>query len=273
MLLIFAPFIAILMISAIYDAVNRQRRISHLSIENKRLNVLQKDRYELIQSPIMLSAKHQQNTVQASCQNWNHDVKNNNPAKIIPDMMGLKVNNDSEEKSLINQKTANVIYPTITFNAAELELVRAGYILRITGRRKISKNNKNSYITGRKGKIFDVRKIIQVVQKKITNGNFQEKQIDDTIIKLNSLQMGINALTARDELPKDFAIPDDCIVHRTVKNVTYGELKQIAEKEQLTAQLAEFHHMDNIIVKTSQKSKITILKINYKLKHSSSYKH
>ncbi len=137
------------MISALYDAVNRQRRISQLSIDNKRLNVLQKDRYELIQSPIMLSAKHQQNTVQTSCQNWNHDVKNNNPAKIIPDMMVLKVNNDSEEKSLINQKTANVIYPTITFNAAELELVLAGYIQRITGRRKISKKKTVTSPAGR----------------------------------------------------------------------------------------------------------------------------
>lgn len=261
------------MLSALYNAVNRQRRISHLHIENERLNVLQKDRYELIQSPILLSAKHQQNTVQTSCQNWHPDVKNNNPAKITSDIMGLEVNNDSEEKSLFNRKIVNKIYPTITFNAAELELIRAGYVQRMTGKRKISKNNKNSYITGRKGKIFDVHKIIQVVQKKITNGNFQKEQIDNTIIKLNSLQMGINALTAQDELPKGFAIPDDCIVYRTVKNVTYGELKQIAEKEQLTAQLAEFHHMDNIIVKTSQKSKITTLKINYKLRHPSSYKH
>lgn len=273
MLLILAPFIAFLVITALFDAVNRQRRIGHLHIENDQLNVLQQDSYELIQSPTMLSAKYQQNTEQNSRQGWHSDEKNHNPSKLTPSRVGIEVNNGNEGKRLVNQETANVKCPTITFSAAELELLYAGHIQRMTGKRKISKRNKNSYITGGKGKIFDVRKIIQIVQKKIANGNFQEEPIENPMIKLNSLQMGINALMVQNELPKDFTIPDDCVVHRTVKNITYGELKQIEEKEQLSAQLAAFHPGDDVIVKTAQKSKIKTLKINYKLRNSSSYKH
>ncbi len=272
MLLILLPFATFSILTALYDTMNRQRRINQLSIENKRLNVMQKDRYELVESPTAFSVRYQPNTEQSTLQDCRPDGKNKT-SYTFPDNNEADNNNGSVPKKQIIQMDADVTYPVIKLNDTELEQVRAGYLQRMTGERKISKKNKESYITARNGKIFDVRKIIQVMQKKIVNGNCKREHKDNMMLKLNSLQMGIYALMAQDELQKDFAIPDDCIVYRTVKSVTYGELKQMVEKEKLAAQLAEFRNTDNIIVSTSQRSKIKTLKINYKVKNPTPNKH
>jgi hypothetical protein len=275
MMMILVPFIAFSMVAAIYYTVtHHDKKTNQLGIKNKLSNVMRKDRYEQIKTPTSISARNHRNTKPRTHLKLNHDSTTIMPSNTFIAIDETKTTTHSEQKKQMSQKTGknldqmvtDDIYSTVVFNNAELELIRAGYIHRSTGKRKISRKNKNNYITTRNGKIFDAQKIINVMQKKLTNGNCKERYEDNMALKLQSLQAGINALMTQDELPKSFEIPDNCIVHRIVKNVTYGELKQIANTKMSSIELDGSQNTENVNVNTTQRPRIKALKINYKVK-------
>jgi len=285
MMMILTPFIAFSMVAALYYTVtHHQKKTNQLGIKNKLFNVMQKDRNEQAKTPTptSISARNHRNTKPRVHLKLNRDSTTINPSNTFIDIDETKTTSHSEQKKQVRQKTektldqmvADETYATVIFNDTELELIRAGYIHHSTGKRKISRKNKSNYITARNGKIFDTRKIIKVMQKKLTNGTSMEKCEDNNMtLKLQLLQVGINRLMAQDELPKNFVMPDDYIVHRVVKNVTYGELNQTANTKKRSIELEGSCNTENINVNTTQRPRIKALKINYKARSSSLFKH
>lgn len=275
-MMILIPFIAFSMISALYYTVTRHKNISQLSIKNKLYNVIQENRCELARMPTATNTTNLRNTEPIAHQELNNGPATNKPSNTFFGTDETKMTTRNEQKEQVSQMTgetldqlfANVTYSTILFSDSELELIRAGYTHRLTGKRKISRKNKGSYITARNGKIFDARKIIKVMQKKFTKENSRGKSENSMALKLQALHTGINALMTQNELPKNFVMPDKCIVHRFTRNVTYGELKHMIKTRKLSVQLKDPRNTENIIVNPSHQPRIKTLKINYKIKNS-----
>ena len=282
MMMILVPFIAFSMVAALYYTVtHHHNKTNQLGIKNKLFSVMQKDRCEQAKTPTSISARNHRNTKPRAHLKLNHGSTTFNPSNTFVDIDETENILHREQKRQVGQKTGKTVdqmvaddtYATVIFNNTELELIRAGYIHRSTGKRKISRKNKSNYITARNRKIFDTRKIIKVMQKKLTNGTSKERYEDNATLKLQLLQAGVNALMAQDELPKNFVMPDDYIVHRIVKNVTYGELKQTANTKKSSIELEGSCNTENINVNTTQRPRIKALKINYKVRNSSLFKH
>lgn len=278
-MMILVPLIVFPIVAALYYTV--AKKTNQTDIKNKLVDSLQQDNYELEKSPAAINVRNHLNTESTACQQLSSGPATNKPSNTLINIDKTETSTHSKQKKqarqmvggTIDETFTDLISSTATLIDTEVELVRAGYIHPSTGKRKLSRKNKGSYITAKNGKIFDARKIISVMQKKFANGNSKEKYEDSMALKLQMLQAGINTLIARDELPENFAIPDDCIVHRIVKNVTYGELKQIADIKSLSAQLEGFHDTERIIVSTSQRPRIKALKINYKISKPTPLKH
>ena len=283
MMMILVPFIAFSMVAALcYTVTHRHKKTNQLDIKNKLFNVMQKDRYEQAKTPISISTRNHQNTKPRAHLELNNGSPTNKPSNTFIDIDETETATHSEHKKQASQMTGETLdplvadntYSTVIFNDTELALIRAGYKHRSTGKRKISRRHKSNYITARNGKIYDTRKIIDVMQKKLTNGASKKSYEDNMTLKLQLLQAGIKALMAQDELPKNFVMPDNCTVHRIVKNVTYGELKQTANTKNSSIELEGSGNTEYLSVSTTtQRPKIKALKINYKVKNSTLLKH
>jgi len=284
MMMILVPFIAFSMVAALYYTVtHHHNKTNQLGIKNKLFSVMQKDRCEQAKTPTSISARNHRNTEPRAHLKLHYDSDSTTikPSNTYIDIDETATTSHSEQKKQVRQKTGKTLdqmvaddtYSTVIFSNTELEFIRAGYIHCSTGKRKISRKNKSNYITARNRKIFDTRKIIKVMQKKLTNGTSKERYEDNATLKLQLLQAGVNALMAQDELPKNFVMPDDYIVHRIVKNVTYGELKQTANTKKQSIELQGSRNTENINVNTTQRPRIKALKINYKVRNASLFKH
>ena len=78
---------------------------------------------------------------------------------------------------------------------------------------------------------------------------------------------------AQNELPESFVLSDSCIVYRTVKNVTYGELKILANTKKQTVHADSSCNRENIIAHPSRQPRIKALKIKYRIRSVKPFKH
>lgn len=272
-MMIFVPFIAFSLAAALYYKVTHQKKSSQSGAKNKLFNITQKIGYAPTKTTTINTNNHRQIRPSAH-QALSYGSATNKP---FSSCIGIDETKKKQLSQLtgntLNQKVTNTTRSIIIFTDTELEHIRAGYIHQSTGKRRLSSSNRDSYITGRNGKIFDARKIIKVMQKKIANEYSNESHENSMAFKLQLLQAGIRALMAQDELPKNFALSDNCIVHRTVKNVTYGELKKIAKTRKLTVHGENPGNRKNIISNSFQQPRITAIKINYRIKSTRPFKH
>lgn len=271
-MMILVPFIAFSLAATLFYKVTSQKKSSQSDTKNKLYNTTQQIGYAPTKTTIINTSNHQE-IKPAAPQAPSHGSATNKPFNSYIDVDETKKKQRSQlTGNTLNPKVTNTNGSIVSFNDTELEHIRAGNIHQSTGKRRLSGNNRDSYIAGRNGKIFDARKIIKVMQKKIANENNNESHENSMAFKLQLLQAGIHALMAQDELPESFALSDNCIVHRTVKNVTYGELKKLAKTRKLTVHRDSPGNGNNNIADSTQQPRIKAIKINYRLKSAKPFK-
>jgi hypothetical protein len=279
-MMILIPFIAFSLAAALFYKVAHYKKNNQSNTKNKLFNIMHKPGYATTKTTAV-NAINYRNIRPAADQALRYGPATNKTVNSCIDIDEIKATGHNELKkplrqitgNTLDQKAANTNCSTVSFNDSELGHIRAGYIHRSTGKRKLSSKNRDSYIAGKDGKVFDARKIIKVMQKKFANENGNKSHENSMALKLHLLQAGIHALMAQDELPESFTLPDHCIVHRTVKNVTYGELKKFA-KTRKPAVLAENpSNWAEIIAKPPRQPRIKALKINYKIRNSKPFTH
>ena len=281
MMMILVPFIAFSLAAALFYKITHHKKANSSGTKHKLFKVMQKNGYGTTKTTAT-NAINYRHIKPTAHQALHFESAASKPSHSFIDVDKTKATIHSSQKKQPNQLAGNTLewevtptaFSTASFNDTELEHIRAGYIHRSTGKRKISRKNRDSYITARNGKIFDARKIIKVMQQKSANENGNASHENSMALKLQLLQAGIRALMAQDELPANFTLPDNCIVHCTVKNVTYGELKQLAGAEKLTVHTMGSTRRENIIANPrTQQPKIKALKINYKIRGAKPLKH
>lgn len=279
-MMILIPFIAFSLAAALFYKMARHTKNNRSGTKNKLFNIMHKPDYASTKTTAVNATNHW-NIRPTAHQALHYGSAINKPANSYIDVdetenIGhneLKKQSRRPAGSTLDQKAARTNFSTVSFNDSELEHICAGFIHRSTRKRKLSSKNRDSYIAGRDGKIFDARKIIKVMQKKFANESGSKSYENGTALKLHLLQAGIHALMAQNELPENFTLSDQCIVHRTVKNVTYGELKKLVKTRKPAVYKENPCNRVEIIAKPTQQPRIKALKINYKIRNSKPFTH
>ena len=276
-MMILIPFIAFSLAAALLYKVAHHKRNNQSGTKNKLYNIMHKPDY----ASTKITAINHRNIRPTAHQALHYGLAINKPANSYIDVdetkttgqNGLKKQPRQPAGNNLDQKAVRTNCSTVSFNDSELGHIRAGFIHRSTGKRKLSSKNRDSYIAGRDGKIFDARKIIKVMQKKFANENGNKSYENGAALKLHLLQAGIHALMAQGELPESFTLSDHCIVHRTVKKVTYGELKKLVKTSKPAVHKENPCNWSEIIAKPPQQPRIKALKINYKIRSTKPFTH